>query len=123
MRTKIHMMTTGKLLKKYCLLFIAGATIQLKTSAFDVELIEQNGFYPPNKMQNPNLWQHIYYIQLGRNYKTLKHFFMRSILYLIAIILVVGWLLGVFVYSAGGLIHILLVIAVVALLLGLIRRA
>jgi len=48
---------------------------------------------------------------------------MRSILYLIAIILVIGWLLGVFVYSAGGLIHILLVIAVVALLLGLIRRA
>ena len=48
---------------------------------------------------------------------------MRSILYLIAIILVVGWLLGVFVYSAGGLIHILIVLAVVALLLGLIRRA
>jgi hypothetical protein len=48
---------------------------------------------------------------------------MRSILYVIAIILVVGWLLGVFVYSAGGLIHVLIVLAVVALLLGLIRRA
>jgi Family of unknown function (DUF5670) len=48
---------------------------------------------------------------------------MRSILYLIAVILVVGWLLGVFVYSAGGLIHILIVLAVVALLIGLIRRA
>ena len=48
---------------------------------------------------------------------------MRSILYLIAVILVIGWLLGVFVYSAGGLIHILIVIAVVALLLALIRRA
>jgi hypothetical protein len=48
---------------------------------------------------------------------------MRSILYLIAVILVVGWLLGVFVYSAGGLFHILIVIAIVALLLGLIRRA
>ena len=48
---------------------------------------------------------------------------MRSILYVIAIILVVGWLLGVFVYSASGLIHVLIVLAVVALLLGLIRRA
>jgi len=48
---------------------------------------------------------------------------MRSILYLIAVILVIGWLLGVFVYSAGGLIHILIVVAVIALLLGLIRRA
>jgi hypothetical protein len=47
---------------------------------------------------------------------------MRSILYLIAIILVIGWLLGVFAYNAGGLIHILLVIAIISLLLGLIRR-
>jgi len=44
-------------------------------------------------------------------------------LYLIAVILIIGWLLGVFVYSAGGLIHILIVLAVVSLLLGLIRRA
>jgi hypothetical protein len=48
---------------------------------------------------------------------------MRSILYIIAVILVIGWLLGAFVYSAGGLIHILLVIAVISLVLGLIRRA
>lgn len=48
---------------------------------------------------------------------------MRSILYIIAVILVIGWLLGFFVYSAGGLIHILLVLAVIALLIGLIRRA
>lgn len=48
---------------------------------------------------------------------------MRSILYVLAVILVIGWLLGVFVYSAKGLIHILIVLAVVALLLGLIRRA
>ena len=48
---------------------------------------------------------------------------MRSILYVLAVILVIGWLLGVFVYSAKGLIHILIVLAVVALLLGLIRKA
>jgi hypothetical protein len=47
---------------------------------------------------------------------------MRSILYLLAVILVIGWLLGFFVYSAGGLIHILIVLAVVSLLLGLMRR-
>lgn len=45
---------------------------------------------------------------------------MRSLLYLIAVVLVIGWALGFFVYSAGSLIHILLVIAVVAVLLRLI---
>jgi hypothetical protein len=48
---------------------------------------------------------------------------MRGLLYIIAVILVIGWLLGFFYYSAGGIIHVLLVIAVIALLLGLIRRA
>jgi hypothetical protein len=48
---------------------------------------------------------------------------MNSLLYIIAVILIVGWLLGFFYYSAGGLIHVLLVIAVIALILGLIRRA
>lgn len=47
---------------------------------------------------------------------------MRSILYLIAVVLIIGWLLGVFVYSLSGLIHVLLVLAIISLLLGLIRR-
>ena len=47
---------------------------------------------------------------------------MNSLLYIIAVILIIGWVLGVFVYSATGLIHVLLVIAVISLLLGLIRR-
>ncbi|MBO9199291.1 lmo0937 family membrane protein [Niastella sp. MAH-29] len=42
-------------------------------------------------------------------------------LYLIAVILIIGWLLGFFVYSAGGLIHILIVLAVISLILGLMR--
>ena len=50
-------------------------------------------------------------------------YFMSSLLYLIAVILIIGWILGFFVYSAGGLIHILLIIAIVALILGVIRRA
>jgi hypothetical protein len=45
---------------------------------------------------------------------------MRSILYIIAVILIIGWLLGVFVYSVSGLIHILLVLAIISLLLALI---
>ena len=48
---------------------------------------------------------------------------MSNLLYLIAVILVIGWVLGFFVWSAPGLIHILLVLAVIALLLGIIRRA
>lgn len=47
---------------------------------------------------------------------------MRSILYILAVILIIGWLLGVFVYSAKGLIHVLLVLAVISLLVGIIRR-
>lgn len=47
---------------------------------------------------------------------------MRSILYLVAVVLIIGWLLGVFVYSAKGLIHVLLVLAIISLLLGVIRR-
>ncbi|MFC4231543.1 lmo0937 family membrane protein [Parasediminibacterium paludis] len=48
---------------------------------------------------------------------------MRSLLYLIAVILVIGWVFGFFVYNTGGIIHILLVIAVIAVLLNIIRRA
>jgi len=58
------------------------------------------------------------------NYYQLKLYKMRSLLYLIAVILVIGWIFGAFVYPVGGgLIHILLVIAIIAILLGIIRRA
>ena len=46
---------------------------------------------------------------------------MNSILYIVAVVLVIGWILGAFVYSVGGLIHILLVLAIISILLGLIR--
>jgi Family of unknown function (DUF5670) len=48
---------------------------------------------------------------------------MRSILYLIAVILVICWAIGFLGYHAGGIIHVLLVIAIISLLLGVIRRA
>ncbi len=47
---------------------------------------------------------------------------MRNILYLVAVVLVITWALGFFAYSAGGLIHILLIIAVISILLGIIKR-
>lgn len=45
---------------------------------------------------------------------------MGSLLYIIAVILVIAWLIGFIGYSAGGLIHILLVIAVIAVLFQII---
>jgi hypothetical protein len=46
--------------------------------------------------------------------------FMSSLLYIIAVILIIGWLLGFFVFAAGNIIHILLVLAVIAILVRLI---
>jgi hypothetical protein len=50
---------------------------------------------------------------------------MGSLLYVIAVILVIGWAIGFIGYGVGGLIHILLVIAIIAVLMRVIsgRRA
>ncbi len=51
---------------------------------------------------------------------------MGNLLYVIAVILIIGWLVGfVGFHAGGGLIHLLLVIAVIAILLRVIqgRRA
>lgn len=46
---------------------------------------------------------------------------MSNLLYTIAVILVIFWAIGFFAYSAGSIIHILLVIAVIAVILRLIQ--
>ncbi|MBK6785963.1 MAG: lmo0937 family membrane protein [Saprospiraceae bacterium] len=46
---------------------------------------------------------------------------MGNLLYVIAVILIIGWLVGFIGYNAGGIIHILLVIAVIAILLRVIQ--
>lgn len=46
---------------------------------------------------------------------------MGGILYVIAVILVIAWAIGFLGFHAGGLIHILLVIAIIAVVLRLIR--
>lgn len=45
---------------------------------------------------------------------------MGNLLYYIAVILIIIWAIGFLGYAAGGLIHILLVIAVIAVLLRVI---
>lgn len=48
---------------------------------------------------------------------------MGNLLYIIAVILVIAWAIGFFGFHAGGIIHVLLVIAVVVFLLKVLRRA
>ena len=47
---------------------------------------------------------------------------MRSILFVLAVILIIGWLVGFFVLKvASGLIHILLVVALIAIIISFIK--
>ncbi|MBA3707135.1 MAG: lmo0937 family membrane protein [Bacteroidetes bacterium] len=46
---------------------------------------------------------------------------MENLLYIIAVILVVAWAIGFLGFHAGGIIHILLVIAGIAVLLRIIQ--
>jgi hypothetical protein len=41
---------------------------------------------------------------------------MGNLLYIIAVILIIAWAIGFIGYNAGGIIHALLIIAVVAIL-------
>lgn len=46
---------------------------------------------------------------------------MGNLLYVIAIILIIAWAIGFIGYSIGGIIHILLVIALIAVILRVIQ--
>jgi hypothetical protein len=46
---------------------------------------------------------------------------MGNILYTIAVLLLVVWAVGFIGYNAGGIIHILLVIAIIAVILRIIQ--
>jgi hypothetical protein len=46
---------------------------------------------------------------------------MGNLLYIIAIILLIGWAIGFFAFSAGYFIHILLVIALIAVIFRIIQ--
>ncbi len=46
---------------------------------------------------------------------------MGNLLYIIAVILLIGWAVGFIGYNAGGIIHILLVIALIAIIIRVIQ--
>jgi hypothetical protein len=46
---------------------------------------------------------------------------MGNLLYIIAVVLIIAWAIGFIGYSAGGIIHVLLVIAVIAIIFRLIQ--
>jgi hypothetical protein len=46
---------------------------------------------------------------------------MGNLLYYIAIILILFWAIGYFGFQAGGIIHILIVIAIISIILRIIR--
>ena len=46
---------------------------------------------------------------------------MNNLLYLVAVVLIIIWATGYFAYNTGGIIHLLLVIAVIAVLLRIIK--
>jgi hypothetical protein len=42
---------------------------------------------------------------------------MGNLLYVVAVVLIIGWAIGYFGFAAGALVHFLLLIALIALLL------
>lgn len=47
---------------------------------------------------------------------------MRNLLYIIAVILIIGWAIGFIGYNTGGIIHVLLIIAIIAIIIQLFQR-
>lgn len=66
-----------------------------------------------------------YFVSINGNFVkqtiTTKSKTMSNLLYTVAVILVIFWAIGFFAYSLGSIIHILLVIAIIAVLLRLIQ--
>jgi ABC-type multidrug transport system fused ATPase/permease subunit len=48
-----------------------------------------------------------------------KNILMKNLLYVIAVVLIIGWAVGFLGFLAGGIIHVLLVIALIAIILQL----
>ena len=46
---------------------------------------------------------------------------MGNLLYVVAVILIIAWLIGLVGFHAGGIIHVLLVIALIAVLVRVIK--
>jgi hypothetical protein len=63
------------------------------------------------------------YIKRNKNIKNnhLINYKMSNLLYTIALILIIFWAIGFFAFSLGGMIHILLVLALIAVLVRIIK--
>ncbi|HKI87552.1 MAG TPA: lmo0937 family membrane protein [Draconibacterium sp.] len=46
---------------------------------------------------------------------------MGNLLYIIAVILIIAWAIGFLGYHAGGIVHVLLVVAIIAIILRVIQ--
>lgn len=46
---------------------------------------------------------------------------MGNILYIIAVILLIAWAIGYFGYATGGIIHVLLIVALIALIIQIVQ--
>jgi hypothetical protein len=46
---------------------------------------------------------------------------MNNLLYIVAVILIIGWVVGYFAFNAGSIIHVLLIIAVIAIIVKIIQ--
>lgn len=55
------------------------------------------------------------------NHLHLNLYTVKNLLYIVAVVLLIGWAIGVLVYSLSGLIHIALIIAVIAIVVSLVR--
>ena len=45
---------------------------------------------------------------------------MGNLLYVVAVIFIIAWAIGYFAFSVGGIIHVLLIIAIIAILFRII---
>lgn len=63
---------------------------------------------------------HLYHIQF-KNLNEKKTHVMGNLLYTVAVILIILWLIGMVGFHIGGFIHILLVIAIIAILVRVIQ--
>ncbi|MCR9228759.1 MAG: lmo0937 family membrane protein [Flavobacteriaceae bacterium] len=46
---------------------------------------------------------------------------MGNLLYTVAVVLIIAWAIGFLGYHAGGIIHVLLVIAIIAIILRMVQ--
>ncbi len=46
---------------------------------------------------------------------------MGNLLYILSVILIIAWFLGLVVFNSGSIIHVLLIVAIIAILLRIIQ--